>query len=400
MTKSRGRDLFNTSLTEIIIIIFFVLMLFALFNITKINEEKEEVDQDLRGAKETIATLKINQKNLKDRAKSTGVLDEVYENLIEEKDEEILALQEKINDLLPTEEPIKELENEEEILEGGDFNDDPSMGNCNLNFWRECASKAWPITSETDYEYLLDIGVCASGDIVAIRSEWRIKNEADFLSVNGAKYIVDKMYIPREQIGDFIGLIHNKALDFLPVQTQHVVRAVELQPVFANIWDPIRNIIEAEAKFDPFQRGSQKQLKIAQRFPANACDTFKPIKKDAPEAEVIAEIPEKDIDIRVTPITVPLKIKPPSEILASNGFILSCRKAVKKRNPAFRVTVQMTIDKEGKIINIRTDFIKKGRNTDVVADLVRTLERTKTKSIGSEYETSITYTFGKDTCFR
>ena len=60
----------------------------------------------------------------------------------------------------------------------------------------------------------------------------------------------------------------------------------------------------------------------------------------------------------------------------------------------------MTIDKEGKIINIRTDFIKKGRNTDVVADLVRTLERTKTKSIGSEYETSITYTFGKDTCFR
>ena len=39
MSKNKHGDLFNTSLTEIIIILFFVLMLFALYNIDKVNKE-------------------------------------------------------------------------------------------------------------------------------------------------------------------------------------------------------------------------------------------------------------------------------------------------------------------------------------------------------------------------
>ena len=39
MSKNKHGDLFNTSLTEIIIILFFVLMLFAIKNISDVNKE-------------------------------------------------------------------------------------------------------------------------------------------------------------------------------------------------------------------------------------------------------------------------------------------------------------------------------------------------------------------------
>ena len=45
MSKQSGRDLFNISLTEIIIILFFVLMLFAIFQINNLNEEKKEIEK-------------------------------------------------------------------------------------------------------------------------------------------------------------------------------------------------------------------------------------------------------------------------------------------------------------------------------------------------------------------
>ena len=47
MSKSKHGDLFNTSLTEIIIILFFVLMLFALFNINKVNQDNVSLEDEV-----------------------------------------------------------------------------------------------------------------------------------------------------------------------------------------------------------------------------------------------------------------------------------------------------------------------------------------------------------------
>ena len=47
MSKNKHGDLFNTSLTEIIIILFFVLMLFALYNIDKVNKENVELGSEV-----------------------------------------------------------------------------------------------------------------------------------------------------------------------------------------------------------------------------------------------------------------------------------------------------------------------------------------------------------------
>ena len=63
MSKNKHGDLFNTSLTEIIIILFFVLMLFALYNIDKVNKENIELGSE-------VDILSNNVDNLKDRNKS------------------------------------------------------------------------------------------------------------------------------------------------------------------------------------------------------------------------------------------------------------------------------------------------------------------------------------------
>ena len=62
MSKNKHGDLFNTSLTEIIIILFFVLMLFAIFNIDKVNKENialgDEVD-DLTFQKDSFKKIAV-----------------------------------------------------------------------------------------------------------------------------------------------------------------------------------------------------------------------------------------------------------------------------------------------------------------------------------------------------
>ena len=407
MTRNKSGDLFNTSLTEIIIIIFFVLMLFALFNIRIITEKKEDAEKVTRGVEVKVNILRQRIEDLTQRGQTTGFLDEDYEILLIEKDEEILALKDQINDLLPIEESYLEDE-KEESKEGVDGEKVIDTGNCNALFWRECASKAWPISSEIDYDYLLDIGVCPSGDIVAIRSEWKNKNEADFLLVNGAKKITDKMYIQGDEIEEYISLIHNKALDFLPEQTMHVLRVIAFERMYEDVWEEIQDILEQESKPVDFPRGTTLHSKISKRFPENACDTFKKsmIDNTNDDRKDILDNPiEKEIDTVIEEIDdismlekLPLSAKIPNEILVENGFKITCNRSFRKRTPAFNVKVQMTINVNGKIKDIRTEYVRKASNYFVVADLVSELRRTKTESLGSEYDTSNTYFFNENVC--
>ena len=60
MTNRSGRDLFNISLTEIIIILFFVLMLFAIFRINDLYEEKKVIEKQNK-----ILSAQVDQKEIK-----------------------------------------------------------------------------------------------------------------------------------------------------------------------------------------------------------------------------------------------------------------------------------------------------------------------------------------------
>ena len=60
MSKNKHGDLFNTSLTEIIIILFFVLMLFAIFNINKVNQSNVSLEDEV----DNLITQKVDLENM------------------------------------------------------------------------------------------------------------------------------------------------------------------------------------------------------------------------------------------------------------------------------------------------------------------------------------------------
>ena len=202
MSKNKHGDLFNTSLTEIIIILFFVLMLFALYNIDKVNKENIELGSEVDILSSNVDILKDRNIAMKEiieasnEPSSLGPINvELTQRIVDLKKEK-KELEREIQRLNPEitfeadgpEEPIQESE-ELEIA-----------GNCiDKIFWRQCAEKAWPLQSTPPYEYLFDIGMCSAGDIVIIESSWRMKGAIDFDMVAGASNITNQKYIKRIQ---------------------------------------------------------------------------------------------------------------------------------------------------------------------------------------------------------
>ena len=194
MSKNKHGDLFNTSLTEIIIILFFVLMLFALFNIDKVNQENVGLGDEIDSLISDKVILEENNQtleeivNVKDDPASLAPINVELAQQISDLKKENRELEKEIERLSPADlidvppEPL--IEPDEESL---------IAGNCiDKKFWRQCAEWAWPLASTPPYEYLFDIGMCSSGSIVVIESAWNEKKEMDFILVNGASTITDK----------------------------------------------------------------------------------------------------------------------------------------------------------------------------------------------------------------
>ena len=72
MSKNKHGDLFNTSLSEVIIILFFVLMLFAIFNISKVNEENVALGNEVDDLTFEVDDLKFEKDNLKKIAEANN----------------------------------------------------------------------------------------------------------------------------------------------------------------------------------------------------------------------------------------------------------------------------------------------------------------------------------------
>ena len=260
MSKNKHGDLFNTSLTEIIIILFFVLMLFALYNIDKVNKENVGLGDEADLLLTVVDILNDRADNLEEIIEANsnpttlGPINVKLTQEIADLKKENKDLENKIAELNPSPDELIE---ETLDIASAELPTDPT-GDCNDGFWRECAEKAWPIESNPPYEYLLDIGICSSGDIVAIQSKWKQKREIDFILVDGASEITDQMNIEANEIDKVISLIHDKSLDFEPEQTQHVARVIALEPIYDTEWGPALLKLEQHLKLDTFKRGSKK----------------------------------------------------------------------------------------------------------------------------------------------
>lgn len=295
MSKNKHGDLFNTSLTEIIIILFFVLMLFALYNIDKVNKENVELGSEVDVLSNDIDILIDRNKTIKDiiaassEPSSLGPINiELSQQIVDLKKEnkelerEIAKLSPEVNSDPETSEPISDLDNESLIA-----------GNCiDKTFWRQCAEWAWPIEIERTppVDFLFDIGMCSAGDIVVIKSDWERKQEMDFILVDGASIITDKLYIERNEIIEFMSLIHDKSLDFKEGQTQHVARLINLELIDTDVSKFPRKAIGDEMNFIPTTRFEKKYEEILDRFPKNACSYFQEITNNEPDINIPLEI--------------------------------------------------------------------------------------------------------------
>ena len=376
MSKNKHGDLFNTSLTEIIIILFFVLMLFALFNIDKVNQENvglgDEID-DLTSKNSSLdeekeSYIKIIEAN--NEPSSLGPINIELIQRITDLKEEKRELEKEIKRLspedlidLPPDPPI-------ELPEGPQI-----AGNCvDKKFWRQCAEWAWPLKSEPPYEYLFDIGMCSSGDIVVIESVWKEKREMDFILVDGATAITDKMFIKRNEIKSSISLIHDESLDFKEGQTQHAARLINLESIDTDVSTTPRLTIEDHMKFDPYRRGTKKYEEIKNRFPENACDAFKLTKQVKPEAtqEAIKDIPQTD--------TKPLPEEAPTLSLSKALFSwdnnLVCKRAARKRSSEFNATFKLLVTSKNRIKVQSYTYEKTNKNNRlVVLDAKASIEK-------------------------
>ena len=383
MSKNKHGDLFNTSLTEIIIILFFVLMLFAIKNISDVNKENvalgNEVD-NLTFQKDSFK--KIAEAN--NDPQSLGPLNIELTLQIGELEREKRELEKEIKRLNP--EYISKVDEEDSINPSEDSETDPPedpliAGNCiDKTFWRQCAEWAWPIESEPEYEYLFDIGMCSSGDIVVIESEWKVKREMDFILVDGASVITDKRYIARNEIKSFISLIHDESLDFKVEQTQHVARLINLESIDTDLSRKPRLTIQDHMKFDPYTMGTKKYKEIKERFPENACNDFKSIK---PAIDIDDIFVQPSIDILETNTksnisSIPNVPNIPKSSKAS--FVwdndITCERASGKRTSGFNATFNLLVTSNSRVKVLNYKYDQTNRNNRLlILDAKASIER-------------------------
>ena len=223
MSKSSSDGLFGVTLTELVIILFFIMLLLAIFNIDKISKEKEEAQRELEGFKVDInadlGTITFPTFVWEGILIKLGELDRTFGDFIINGDlGDISVFEEALTEAL-TEKVAMQEENKklagmlEEIGKDPDQMPDPQdgAGNCGTGYWitSKCADHCWEIDSadtNRKYDYLLDIGICESS-VVVQRSEWLQNNESNFQLVDGAISITNQKYMKASELYQFLDII-------------------------------------------------------------------------------------------------------------------------------------------------------------------------------------------------
>tara|TARA_B100001027_G_scaffold215588_1_gene189882 strand:- start:2568 stop:3731 length:1164 start_codon:yes stop_codon:yes gene_type:complete len=386
-------------------------MLFAIKNISDVNEENvalgNEVD-NLTFQKDSFQ--KIAEAN--NDPQSLGPINIELTLQISELEIEKSELEKEIKRLNP--EYISE--NDAPIIPSDDSQTNPPKesliaGNCiDKTFWRQCAEWAWPIESEPEYEYLFDIGMCSSGDIVVIESERKVKREIDFILVDGASVITDKRYIARNEIKSFISLIHDESLDFKVEQTQHVARLINLESIDTDLSRKPRLTIQDHMKFDPYTMGTKKYKEIKERFPENACNNFKSIKPAIDIDDIFVQpsidILETNTKSNISSIPDVPNIPKLSKASFEWNNDITCVRASGKRTSGFNATFNLLVTSNSRVKVLNYAYDQTNRNNRLLMlDAKASIERQRKNikpAMNSENpednKLSLTRFFPKDIC--
>ncbi len=334
MSKSSREGIFGITLTELVIILFFIMLLLALFNIEKVNEELEETQKLVPESSEDV----ISQSAVITWLFPDG---EIESDLLPAK-----VIEDKIRELQKAKEEFQKLT--EETSEGD--------GDCREGYWitQKCADHCWEINSDEysrQYDYLIDIGVCKSS-VVVQRSKWLQKSESDFLLVDGALALTEQKFMKASQLYDYLDVIKEPGYVQLPKQCFHSVNVIDLDGVSAARFDPIELAIGDRVNRRPLTNpNSRSYSEIKERFPQDICDIYLEDEKDT-NKNISQNQPDSSIESEASTVNI-VRAK-----LDLNSFVDAftdeCSNSRPTRNKSIVLNYQVSLSNTGEVVDVES----------------------------------------------
>ena len=240
MSRFSKDTIFGISLTELVIILFFIMLLLAIFNIREVEESSIPVEK------------------LADSLEGFYDPEEIPPSLVPP--ETILDM-------------IKELVTLQKEAKGN------KKGDCrDGGFWitEKCANNCWEIDnpeSNRQYDYLVDIGICKN-IVVVQKSKWIEKNDFDFNLVNGANELVNKKYMKAKELYSYLDTIKKPGYEKTPKQCFHNARLIALADVSHDRWENIDKQVNSKVLTYKLTKSNNMFDTVRSRFDENVCSGF------------------------------------------------------------------------------------------------------------------------------
>ena len=342
MSKSARETLFGVTLTELVIILFFILLLLAIFNIEDLTSQIPEDEEDIVPAS-TVLDLLLPDAEIKS--------DLVPIELISK---EILRLQKDSEELKKRLQTEKELSAEEQ--------EETGVGDCRKGgFWitPKCADNCWSIDNPTgtrQYDYLIDIGVCDSF-VVVQRSDWIQKTEIDFSQVEGAYEIVSKKEMSMSQLHQMLDVIKEPGYLLEPKQCFHNVRLIDLGSKSIETWT--NNWKQVNSRVRPFvltKTNGSLYDSVRLRFNDDVCeveglnDTKELLNPQVNKVVEEAELTEKE-ERQVLPEPVITRAR--MDVINFNKNFTNHRYCKNNRNSKITYDFEININSAGIAYNVK-----------------------------------------------
>jgi len=337
MASGSRNTLFGMTLTELVIILFFIMLLLALDSIDNLNDQIPDSSEDVVAASAVVELLIPDGEINSDLVPFDVIKDEI-------------AKLKKDNE---------ELKDFKEATEGTGDGDCKEGGNW-IN--AKCADYCWATNPEGNkYDVLLDIGMCQS-NIIVQRSQWFENSESNFVQVPGALESVQKNVMLKTELYAYLDEIKKPGYEKNPRQCFHAVRLVQLEQLYADPWTNNVKEVQQRVSAKLYTLNSYGYKKIREQFPEDICNVdvesqsapIKDTKKNIPEIksfeEPVSRFEDKSFSETSLNIVEP-KIQFPSFV---DAFTKECTKSRPTRNKDISLNYEVSLSNEGDVIKVES----------------------------------------------
>ena len=339
MASGSRNTLFGMTLTELVIILFFIMLLLALDTIDDLTKQIPDSSEDVVAASAIVELLIPDGEINSDLIPFDVIKDEIAK----------------------LKQDNEELKDFKEATEGTGDGDCKEGGNW-IN--SKCADLCWSIDSEgskRNYDVLLDIGMCQS-TIVVKRSQWLENNESNFVQVPGALEAAQQNVMPKGELYAYLDDIKKPGYEKTPKQCFHVVRLVQLEQIYADPWTKNLKEVQQRVSAELYTLNDYGYKNIREQFPEDICNVVNesqraPIKNvgnDVPEIKSFQEPISKIVNKTFSESTLTIvnaKLEFSSFI---DAFTKECTRSNATRNDEVSFNYEISLNNKGKVMDVRS----------------------------------------------